>query len=204
MQLVDASDFIYRLALLVGFTSSYNVDIVSREEWKALPPVEVDPMRNPVPFVIIHHSYIPPACNTTEQCIGAMQSMQDYHMNTHGWNDIGYSFAVGGDGKAYIGRGWSAVGAHSPLYNNKSIGICVIGDWTQELPPLNQLQTVHNLIQLGVDSGYIRPDYTLYGHRQVRAGTECPGDRFFEEIKNWPHFSNKVDVMYNNTAKRTS
>ncbi|KAK9695865.1 N-acetylmuramoyl-L-alanine amidase [Popillia japonica] len=160
-------------------------------------------MPNPAPYVIIHHSYIPPACNTTSECIEAMQFMQDLHMNTNGWNDIGYSFAVGGDGNAYTGRGWSSVGAHAPLYNNKSIGICVIGDWREELPPQNQLETVHNLIQLGVDSGYIRSDYILHGHRQVRANTECPGDRLFEEIKTWPHFSSDVDVFYNDTKKKS-
>lgn len=40
-----------------------------------------------------------------------------------------YSFAVGGDGKVYEGRGFNVVGAHAPGYNDKSIGICLIGDW---------------------------------------------------------------------------
>lgn len=38
-------------------------------------------------------------------------------------------FAVGGDGKVYEGRGFNVVGAHAPAYNDKSIGICLIGDW---------------------------------------------------------------------------
>nr|QFQ66864.1 peptigosaccharide recognition protein lb [Protaetia brevitarsis] len=202
MQIITAGDLVYRLAVFVGITSSYDLQIVSKEEWGAMKPVEIDPMPNPVPYVIIHHSYIPPACNTSSECVEAMQWMQDFHMNTHGWNDIGYHFAVGGDGKAYEGRGWSAVGAHAPLYNNRSIGICIIGDWTTELPPIKQLNTVHNLINFGVESGYIRPEYILHGHRQVRSGTECPGDRLFEEIKSWPHFSNEVDVVSNKTGKK--
>lgn len=43
------------------------------------------------------------------------------------------SFAVGGDGKVYEGRGWSREGAHAPKYNRKSIGICTIGDWRSML-----------------------------------------------------------------------
>lgn len=39
------------------------------------------------------------------------------------------SFAIGATGKVYEGRGFNRVGAHAPLYNNKSIGICLIGDW---------------------------------------------------------------------------
>ncbi|XP_063926509.1 peptidoglycan-recognition protein LB isoform X2 [Zophobas morio] len=159
----------------------------SRADWKARPPTLVEPMTNPVPYVIIHHSYIPPACSSTPECVAAMQRMQDMHQITNGWNDIGYHFAVGGDGNAYEGRGWSAVGAHAPRYNNISIGICVIGDWQAELPPPQQLEAVHKLIACGVEMGMIQEDYKLLGHRQVR-DTECPGDRLFQEVTTWPHF----------------
>lgn len=49
-----------------------------------------EPMPNPVSHVIIHHSYIPPACSTQEECIGAMKVIQSMHMDDNGWNDIGY------------------------------------------------------------------------------------------------------------------
>lgn len=39
------------------------------------------------------------------------------------------SFAIGGDGKAYEGRGFNKVGAHAPKYNKNSIGIVLIGSW---------------------------------------------------------------------------
>lgn len=39
---------------------------------------------------------------------------------------------MGGDYRAYIGRGWSATGAHAPNYNSRSIGICLIGDWSSK------------------------------------------------------------------------
>nr|XP_022912080.1 peptidoglycan-recognition protein LB-like [Onthophagus taurus] len=170
-------------------------EITPRCFWGALPPkIDPEPMPNPVPYVIIHHSYIPPACNTTTECIEAMQWMQNYHQETNGWNDVGYSFAVGGDFRAYEGRGWSSVGAHAPLYNNRSIGICIIGDWRVELPPYEQLEVVKELIRKGVEMGMIQENYTLYGHRQVRDGTECPGDRLLKEISTWPNFSEQVDV----------
>lgn len=87
-------------------------------------------MTTPVPYVVIHHSYIPEACYTESTCVNAMKVMQTMHQQTNGWLDIGYSFAVGGDLRAYEGRGWDTVGAHAPSYNDKSIGICVIGDWS--------------------------------------------------------------------------
>lgn len=86
-----------------------------------------------IPFVIIHHSYIPSAKYTESECKEAMRSMQNAHQITNGWNDIGYSFAICGDGRIYQGRGYNVVGAHAPRYNDKSIGICIIGDWRSKI-----------------------------------------------------------------------
>lgn len=174
---------------VLGQGEMCNFELVTREEWGARPPTDVQNMQDPVPYVIIHHTYQPPACSSSEDCIKAMRWMQDFHQIDRKWNDIGYNFVVGGDGKAYTGRGWSVVGAHSPNYNNQSIGISLIGDWRVELPPPNQIRTVRNLIECGVRTGKIQPDYKLFGHLQVRQGTECPGQRLLDEISMWDHFS---------------
>ncbi|XP_050292975.1 peptidoglycan-recognition protein LB-like isoform X2 [Anthonomus grandis grandis] len=168
-------------------TCNRGPEIVPRDGWGARPPTKVEPMQNPVPFVVIHHSYIPAACYNEEDCITAMKWMQDYHQLNHSWNDIGYSFVSGGDNRIYTGRGWSSVGAHAPGYNNKSIGICLIGDWRAQVPPESQLTTVKQLIQKGIKEGFIQEDYKLVGHRQVKS-TECPGDALFAEIQTWPHW----------------
>nr|UIW25013.1 peptidoglycan-recognition protein LB [Lasioderma serricorne] len=167
--------------------------LVPRAGWGAEPPKEVTPLETPVPFVVVHHSYEPAACYAYDACCEAMRSMQRYHQVDNGWDDIGYNFAVGGDGRAYEGRGWDAVGAHAPVYNYKSVGICLIGDWRFDLPPVDQLETVKSLINFGVQLGKIRGDYVLVGHRQVKNGTECPGERLYEQIQTWEHFSTEVD-----------
>ncbi|KAK4878527.1 hypothetical protein RN001_011033 [Aquatica leii] len=174
----------------------HGFDLVPRDVWGARAPKSPEVMKNPVPYVIIHHTYQPGACNTTEECIKAMKSMQDFHQLERNWSDIGYNFAVGGDGKAYVGRGWSLVGAHSPTYNDKSIGICLIGDWRYELPDNKLLDTVHKLIEYGVQIGKIAPNYLLFGHKQVREGTECPGDKLFQEISLWKHFSSTPPTVW--------
>ena len=50
-------------------------------------------------------------------------------MNERHWEDIGYNFVIGEDGNAYTGRGWDNAGAHARSYNNRSIGICIIGNF---------------------------------------------------------------------------
>lgn len=71
---------------------------------------------------------------------------------------------------------------------------------SENIPPENQLQTVHRLIEMGVRDGKIVEDYKLIGHRQVRA-TECPGDRLFQEIINWPHFYDVSNAAGQDTTK---
>ncbi|KAG6446804.1 peptidoglycan-recognition protein LB [Manduca sexta] len=167
---------------------SYNFPFVTRSGWNARTPKEKTPLNFPVPYVVIHHSYMPPACYNREACCTAMRGMQNFHMDDHGWWDIGYHFAVGSDGVAYEGRGWDTLGAHALHFNTVSIGICLIGDWRYSAPPGNQLKTAKALITAGIELGYIKPDYKLVGHKQVR-NTECPGKGLFDTIKTWDHFS---------------
>lgn len=162
--------------------------ITNRQGWGARPPTAVEVMKSPVPYVIVHHTVMGEGeCNTTEQCIKVMHDIQDLHMDVNEWADVGYSFLVGGDGAIYEGRGWNKVGAHAPNYNDKSIGISLIGNFMEHLPSELQLNVTQSLISCAVEEGYVVQNYTLYGHRDVRA-TECPGDQLFQEISNWPQF----------------
>lgn len=52
------------------------------------------------------------------------------------------------------------------------------------------LAAVKAFISFSVENGYLAANYKLLGHRQVR-DTECPGQRLFEEISTWNHFSSR-------------
>lgn len=168
--------------------NTYDFPFVPRSQWQARTPKQITPLATPVPYVVIHHSYTPAACYTDVECRQAMKSMQNFHMDDRRWWDIGYHFAVGSNGVAYEGRGWTTLGAQALHFNSVSIGICVIGDWRTSVPPAEQLKTVKSLIAAGVEQGYIKSDYKLVGHRQVRT-TECPGDALYNEIIHWDHYS---------------
>ncbi|XP_038214256.1 peptidoglycan-recognition protein LB-like [Zerene cesonia] len=169
----------------------YPFSFVSREEWNARPPKSISTQNLPVPLVVIHHTYIPRACYSQSECSRSMRAMQDTHMITNGWADIGYNFAVGSDGVVYEGRGWNRVGAHAVGYNVNSVGIVLIGDWVSAVPPKHQLDAVKDLINVGIELGYISLDYKLIGHRQVGA-TECPGEALFNEINKWDRFTHAL------------
>ncbi|XP_069701757.1 peptidoglycan-recognition protein SD-like [Periplaneta americana] len=166
---------------------SDNFKIVTRVEWGAKPNTkEHVPIPLPVQHVIILHTATP-ACLTEDSCKGRIQQIQDNHMNEKHFDDIGYSFLVGGDGNVYEGRGWDVRGAFAYGYNSRSIGIAFIGEFKDVLPTKEQMQAGQQLVQRGVQLGKVAHDYKLLGHRQV-SRTESPGDAFYNVIKTWPHW----------------
>ncbi|XP_049860300.1 peptidoglycan-recognition protein SC2-like [Schistocerca gregaria] len=155
--------------------------IVSRAEWGARQPTAPpDNMTaSAVPYVVVHHGGAGRGyCFDQKACAAIVRSYQDLHMDTNGWDDIGYSFVVGEDGNAYEGRGWDAKGAHAPGYNQQSIGICIIGEFSERLPNDAALQALQQLMWCGVSLGELRPGFEVLGHRQAR-NTTCPGDALY-------------------------
>ncbi|CAF2385344.1 unnamed protein product [Rotaria sp. Silwood2] len=168
-------------------TSNANCpSIVTRSQWGARAAKSRTAMTTPVQYVVIHHT-TGGTCTTKSDCITKMKGFQNYHMDSNGWDDIGYSFLVGEDGNIYEGRGWTYVGAHTYGYNSKSIGISVIGDYSSRKPNAGAINAVKALIKCGVSRGYIRSNYILRGHRDLDS-TACPGNAFYNEIKTWTNY----------------
>lgn len=165
-----------------------NVKFYSRAIWKGREPTRVSAISTPVNFFFIHHT-TGSRCYDFSTCAAKVRNIQNYHMNTKGWSDIGYSFLVGEDGAVYEGRGWNNVGAHTSGYNSKSFAAALIGDFTTTEPKTAALNAAKNLIKCGVKKGHITSTYRLFGHRDV-SKTTCPGDALYDEIKKWPNYSN--------------
>eukprot|EP00916_Digyalum_oweni_P005006 GHVL01008934.1.p1 GENE.GHVL01008934.1~~GHVL01008934.1.p1 ORF type:complete len:228 (+),score=6.48 GHVL01008934.1:1-684(+) len=162
--------------------------IVSRAEWGARAPKHAPGNMGALPiYVFIHHG-TGPGCHDKASCIQKVKGYQNYHMDGHGWSDIGYNFVVGEDGNAYEARGWKEIGAHTKGYNSNGIAICVIGDFTSHVPNAAALNTVKQLIECGLKNHHISPSYTLKGHRDVGT-TACPGTAFYNLIHSWSHYA---------------
>ncbi|XP_030591419.1 N-acetylmuramoyl-L-alanine amidase-like [Archocentrus centrarchus] len=143
----------------------------------------------PLPFMYIHHTHSPSQpCLTFEQCSADMRSMQRFHQEDRGWDDIGYSFVAGSDGYIYEGRGWFWQGAHTLGHNSIGYGVSFIGDYSSSLPSQHSMELVRDqLAACAVGGGRLIPTFTLQGHRQV-VNTACPGNALYSEIKTWEHF----------------
>ncbi|XP_054434644.1 N-acetylmuramoyl-L-alanine amidase [Pteronotus mesoamericanus] len=162
-------------------------------------------LRLPLGFLYVHHTYVPASpCTTFARCAANMRSMQRFHQDTQGWDDIGYSFVVGSDGYVYEGRGWHWVGAHTRGHNSRGFGVAFVGNYTAELPAEAALSTVRDVLpRCAVRAGLLRPDYVVLGHRQL-VRTDCPGDALFHLLSTWPHFGANVKRRPARRASRRS
>ncbi|KAK2497015.1 hypothetical protein MC885_017016 [Smutsia gigantea] len=165
------------------------------------------PLQLPLGFLYVHHTYVPaPPCTDFAHCAADMRSMQRFHQETRGWEDIGYSFVVGSDGYVYEGRGWHWVGAHTRGHNSRGFGVALVGNYTAELPTEAALRTLHDMLpRCAVRAGLLRPDYALLGHRQL-VHTDCPGDALFSLLRSWPRFAavSPVILITSNVKPRTA
>jgi len=143
-------------------------------------------METPVHHVFVHHT-AEQECQTQDECEKIMRGIQHFHKVTRGWDDIGYNFVIGGDGKVYDARGWDKIGAHTKGVNNVSVAFTLMGNFMKVEPKNNMIESLKNLVQCGIDKGFVANDYQLHGHRD-QSCTACPGDKLYDIIKLWPHF----------------
>lgn len=160
--------------------------IVSRAEWGARAATSVTYISHPVPRYFVHHS-AGASCYNQADCSAMVRGIQNLHMDTNGWSDIGYNFLVGEDGNAYEGRGWDRVGAHATNYNSVALGTCVMGTFMTRNPNAAAMTATQQLISCGISKGKLSSSYSLHGHRDGGC-TACPGDTFYATIRTWPRY----------------
>lgn len=158
--------------------------IISKNVWGGRATLNFSkPLPHPTNFVIISHT-VTPFCDNIPKCSENVKSMQDYHVGRLGSPDIGYNFVIGGDGNAYVGRGWDIRNFHM----DDSIGISFIGNYLQDSLTPEMISVTKKLLEEGVKTGKLAKDYKLVAHNQTYR-TESPGRNIYKVIKNWSHFN---------------
>lgn len=168
-----------------------NHTIFYKKDWQGDQYMHKVDMPHPIGLVIISHTNSGP-CFSFRNCANTLRKIQKSHMNK-GLFDIGFNFAVAGDGNIYVGRGWDVINCHVHL----SIGISFIGNYNIDNINESMVEAAKNLMEQGVSLGKISKDYELIGHNQsCKIFRDSPGENVYKEIKTWYHFKNMV--IYNN------
>ena len=148
---------------------------------KAMPARSIIPLypSDKWKYIIIHHS-------ASDE--GNALLFHKSHINYRGFNSLGYHFVIdnGSYGKpeGYIESSprWikQQSGAHCQAagMNRKSIGICLVGNFSKEQVSDKMLSSLVYLVNL-LRKYYKIPRQNIIGHGKVPgASTECPGTKF--------------------------
>lgn len=140
-------------------------------------PLDV-PLGRQWKYILIHHS------GTDE---GSEATIDRYHREVRHWKGVGYDFLIGNgrgspDGLVEVTFRWEQqiTGAHAgdDEYNERGIGICLIGDFNKDHPTARQMEALVGLVNHLQERCQIPTSQVLL-HRHVRpGGTECPGRNF--------------------------
>ncbi len=123
--------------------------------------------------VVVHHSVLYEADDPA-----TMRAIQQQHMDLRGWADIGYHFGVGQSGQVFAGRALDVRGTHVERFNTGSVGVVMLGDFSQSAPTPSQVEACRRLI----DWLALRLELThLAGHGDFNSSTDCPG-RYAREL----------------------
>ena len=205
------SQLVYLFAICLAFTNVSAQSLcnepssVPQSTWRA-------GLSNPIGIrsgsttthIVIHHSA--DANMILNDYTSLIRGVYNIHTQTNGWDDIGYNYLISPDGVIFKGRDPQGLtvqdevqGAHMCNKNENTMGICMIGTFTDVLPTRAALKSLYMLAGWKAAKGDINPyGETLHGigptkaylpdamlanvcgHRDgCQSGyTECPGTSF--------------------------
>lgn len=127
-------------------------------------------------YIIIHHSASPQ--NTAWESVNSWHKGRGFPISSLGFY-IGYHWLIGID---YVkqARATDEIGAHAYGWNDKSIGICLTGNYEEDLKPTQyQEEKLYKIIR-DMMREYNIPESNILLHRDTKA-TACPGKHITKE-----------------------
>ena len=126
--------------------------------------------------IILHHSLTKDGKEVNYNAI------KRYHVETLGWRDIGYHVIIEdqrGEVNALFGRMLNESGAHTKQrgMNNRSIGICMVGNFDIAEPSPQIWNLALRLCRSFMDI-YGIANEKVQGHREYASYKSCPGNLF--------------------------
>jgi len=133
---------------------------------------------NTLEYIIVHHTGgtdKDPLADTSNHTAAQV----DFYHKSKGWDGIGYNWFIEKDGRTVKGRDEAKTGAHTIGYNEKSIGICLAGNFDKTLPTAPQVESLAKLLQEKMLQ-YKIPVDKIIPHRTF-ANKTCYGKRLADD-----------------------
>jgi hypothetical protein len=174
--------------------------VIPRASWGAdesivrADPYYADRLR----LAIVHHTAGSSPASPDESA-AILRAIQVYHVESNGWNDIGYNLLLDPFGQVFEGRvggiDRNVVGAHAAGFNTGSCGIALLGNLERRSFTPEARSALAALLAWRLDVGHVDPLAkvsfasggttsrlrAISGHRDVNA-TACPGANLYPEL----------------------
>jgi uncharacterized protein with LGFP repeats len=190
----------------------------------------VAPEYGSVKLAFVHHTENPDGYSAA--AVPAMlRSIYEFHRFGHGWNDIGYNFAIDRFGRIWEARAGGidepVVGAQAGGYNAYSTGIAILGTYSAQRISPAALAALEQLIAWKLSlhgapcEGHVTVRVTakgavysrfpagasvslprVAGHRDADS-TDCPGDALYAELASARHGASRLAGTANRLTLQT-
>jgi hypothetical protein len=181
--------------------------IITRAEWGANEAIRRGKpyYADGVHLAIVHHTAGSNSYSAS-QSAAIVRAIEIYHVESNGWNDIGYNFLVDKYGQIFEGRYGgmtrAVIGAHALGFNSGSVGIALLGNYNGAKPTVAEKAALVELLAWRLDLSHVdplskvvrisagNPRYpagtpvtlnAISGHRDT-GPTSCPGANLYAQL----------------------
>ncbi len=187
------------LAIVPTATTSLSTSpkppIRSRAAWGAdESKVRDTPGYGTVKGAFVHHT-VNSNSYSASQVPALIRSIYAYHVDSRGWDDIGYNFIVDRFGRIWEGRAGgvdrAVIGAHTAGFNSVGFAMAALGTYSTTKAPAVVITAYVQLFAWkfaihGVDPRKVSYYNTtgnnaISGHRDM-GKTDCPGDALYSQL----------------------
>lgn len=170
-----------------------------RADWQARPPKVPATVLNRAPdHIVVHHTASPNSTDySLEHALDLSRAIQNFHVDTNGWDDIGQQLTISRGGHLMEGRNLTleaisarthVVGAHTLSHNDHTIGIENEGTYMTQAPTSALWEKLITTCAWLCDTYTLDPHTAIVGHRDYN-NTACPGDTMYALL---PQLRNQV------------
>lgn len=131
-----------------------------------------------VEYLVLHHS--------ASGAEAGVHDIRSWHLD-RGFDDIGYHWVIDQHGDLHPGRAEHQVGAHAYGLNQKSLGICCVGNYEESTPTQTLLDGLVQCL-VALCKKYNLETDRIISHRDVikitpdATVTRCPGEGLYHLI----------------------
>lgn len=145
--------------------------------------------------LIVHHAA---TSNQLTDYTNVVRNIYLYHTQANGWSDVGYNYLIAPDGTLFAGRDPAGGaqdrvrGAHFCGQNSGTMGVCLLGDYTQAQPAAPMMLSLEHLLSwkthkeqleaTGQGTYSANPQLPVIAGHQDGCSTACPGRHVYEKL----------------------